>query len=144
MKILVCISQTPDTTTKIKFNGEQTQFDSNGVQFIMNPYDEWYALVRAIELKEQQGGEVTVLHVGPASNEPTIRKALAIVQMVQYVLMLMLKMHFSLPSRWRLMQKLKVSILFFLAKKPSIIMVLRCLQWYLNYSIFLLFLMDLS
>jgi electron transfer flavoprotein beta subunit len=78
MKILVCISQTPDTTTKIKFNGEQTQFESNGVQFIMNPYDEWYALVRALELKEQLGGEVIVLHVGPASNEPTIRKALAI------------------------------------------------------------------
>jgi len=78
MKILVCISQTPDTTTKIKFNGEQTQLDANGVQFIMNPYDEWYALVRAIELKEQLGGDVTVLHVGPASNDPTIRKALAI------------------------------------------------------------------
>ena len=78
MKILVCISQTPDTTTKIKFNGELTQLDANGVQFIMNPYDEWYALVRAIELREQLGGDVTVLHVGLASNEPTIRKALAI------------------------------------------------------------------
>jgi electron transfer flavoprotein beta subunit len=78
MKILVCISQTPDTTTKIKFNGDQTLLDANGVQFIMNPYDEWYALVRAIELKEQLGGEVCVFHVGPASNEPTIRKALAI------------------------------------------------------------------
>lgn len=78
MKILVCISQTPDTTTKIKFSGDQTQLDVNGVQFIMNPYDEWYALVRAIELKEQLGGEVTVLHVGPVANEPTIRKALAI------------------------------------------------------------------
>ncbi len=78
MKILVCISQTPDTTTKIKFNGELTQLDAYGVQFIMNPYDEWYALVRAIELKEQLGGDVTVLHVGLASNEPTIRKALAI------------------------------------------------------------------
>lgn len=78
MKILVCISQTPDTTTKIKFNGELTHLDANGVQFIMNPYDEWYALVRAIELKEQLGGDVTVLHVGLASNEPTIRKALAI------------------------------------------------------------------
>ncbi len=78
MKILVCISQTPDTTAKIKFNAEQTQLDANGVQFIMNPYDEWYALVRAIELKEQLGGEVTVIHVGPVANEPTIRKALAI------------------------------------------------------------------
>jgi electron transfer flavoprotein beta subunit len=78
MKLLVCISQTPDTTTKIKFNGDQNQLDTNGVQFIMNPYDEWYALVRAIELKEQLGGDVTVIHVGPSSNEPTIRKALAI------------------------------------------------------------------
>jgi len=78
MKILVCISQTPDTTTKIKFNADQTQLDVNGVQFIMNPYDEWYALVRAIELKEQLGGEVTVLHVGTLATEPTIRKALAI------------------------------------------------------------------
>lgn len=78
MKILVCISQTPDTTAKIKFNPDQTEMDVNGVQFIMNPYDEWYALVRAIELKEQLGGTVTVLHVGPSSNEPTIRKALAI------------------------------------------------------------------
>jgi electron transfer flavoprotein beta subunit len=78
MKILVCISQTPDTTAKIKFNAEQTQLDANGVQFIMNPYDEWYALVRAIELKEQLGGEVTVIHVGTVANDPTIRKALAI------------------------------------------------------------------
>jgi electron transfer flavoprotein beta subunit len=78
MKILVCISQTPDTTTKIKFNGEQTQLDTNGIQFIMNPYDEWYALVRALELKEQAGGEVCVLHVGSSANDPTIRKALAI------------------------------------------------------------------
>jgi len=78
MKILVCISQTPDTTTKIKFSGDQTQLDVTGVQFIMNPYDEWYALVRALELKEQLGGEVTVLHVGLLANESTIRKALAI------------------------------------------------------------------
>jgi electron transfer flavoprotein beta subunit len=78
MKILVCISQTPDTTSRITFNAEASQLDVNGVQFIMNPYDEWYALVRAIELKEQLGGEVVVLHVGPASNDPTIRKSLAI------------------------------------------------------------------
>lgn len=78
MKILVCISQTPDTTAKISFNAEGTEFNSAGVQFIMNPYDEWYALVRACELRESLGGLVVALNVGPASNETTIRKALAI------------------------------------------------------------------
>lgn len=78
MKLLVCISQTPDTTTKIKFSDDNKAFDKNGVQFIMNPYDEWYALVRALELKEQQGGSVTILHVGPQANETVIRKGLAI------------------------------------------------------------------
>ncbi|MBU6341198.1 MAG: electron transfer flavoprotein subunit beta/FixA family protein [Bacteroidetes bacterium] len=78
MKLLVCISQTPDTTAKISFNADSTEFNSAGVQFIMNPYDEWYALVRACELKESLGGQVTVLHIGPAANETTIRKALAI------------------------------------------------------------------
>jgi electron transfer flavoprotein beta subunit len=78
MKILVCVSQTPDTTTKIKFSADSKEFDSNGVQFIMNPYDEWYALVRAIELKEQVGGAVTLFHVGPKANEAVIRKGLAI------------------------------------------------------------------
>ncbi len=78
MKLLVCISQTPDTTTKIQFANNNTELDKAGVQFIMNPYDEWYALVRALELKEQVGGTVTLLHVGSAANEPTIRKGLAI------------------------------------------------------------------
>lgn len=78
MKILVCISQTPDTTAKISFNAEGTEFNSTGVQFIMNPYDEWYALVRACELRETLGGTVVALNVGPAANETTIRKALAI------------------------------------------------------------------
>ena len=78
MKLLVCISQTPDTTAKISFDADGTAFNAAGVQFIMNPYDEWYALVRACELKETLGGTVTVLNVGPASNESTIRKALAI------------------------------------------------------------------
>ena len=78
MKILVCVSQTPDTTTKIKFSNGDTEFDTNGVQFIMNPYDEWYALVRALELKEQVGGTVTLFHVGPKTNETVIRKGLAI------------------------------------------------------------------
>ncbi len=78
MKFLVCISQTPDTTAKIAFNAEGTAFNTAGVQFIMNPYDEWYALVRACELRETLGGAVVVLNVGPAANETTIRKALAI------------------------------------------------------------------
>lgn len=78
MKLLVCVSQTPDTTTKVKFSADNTAFDTNGVQYIMNPYDEWYALVRALELKEQLGGSVTLFHVGPKSNETVIRKGLAI------------------------------------------------------------------
>ncbi len=78
MKILVCISQVPDTTAKISFKEGNTVFNTDGVQFIMNPYDEWYALVRALEIKESQGGSVTVINVGPAENETVIRKALAI------------------------------------------------------------------
>ncbi|MGB2469246.1 MAG: electron transfer flavoprotein subunit beta/FixA family protein, partial [Flavobacteriales bacterium] len=78
MKILVCISKAPDTTSRIAFTEGDTQFDSNGVQFIVNPYDEWYALVRALELKEAQGGSVTTITVGEADCDPVIRKALAI------------------------------------------------------------------
>ena len=78
MKILVCISKTPDTTSKISFVKEGKEFNSEGIQFIMNPYDEWYALVRAVELKEKNGGTVTAIHVGDASSEIVIRKALAI------------------------------------------------------------------
>ncbi len=78
MKLLVCISKTPETTAKIAFKDGNTTFDENGVQYIMNPYDEWYALVRAVELKEAHGGTVTVINVGPASNDVVIRKALAI------------------------------------------------------------------
>jgi electron transfer flavoprotein beta subunit len=78
MKLLVAISQTPETTARIAFKDNNTAYDSNGVNYIMNPYDEWYALVRALELKEEKGGTVTVIHVGPAANDVTIRKALAI------------------------------------------------------------------
>lgn len=78
MKLLVCISKTPDTTAKIAFTDGDTKFDESGVQFILNPYDEWYALVRALELKEQHGGSVTVINVGDSSNDAVIRKALAI------------------------------------------------------------------
>jgi len=78
MKILVAVSKTPDTTAKIGFTDDNTRFDTNGVQFIMNPYDEWYALVRALELKEAQGGQVTVISVGEADCDQIVRKALAI------------------------------------------------------------------
>ncbi|MCB0598575.1 MAG: electron transfer flavoprotein subunit beta/FixA family protein [Lewinellaceae bacterium] len=78
MKLLVCVSKTPETTAKIAFANDNTEFDSAGVQYIMNPYDEWYALVRALELKEAQGGSVTIINVGPAANDTIIRKGLAI------------------------------------------------------------------
>ena len=78
MKILVCISKSPDTTSKVAFTDENTKFDENGVQYIVNPYDEWYALVRALEIKETGGGQVTIVTVGAATDETIIRKALAI------------------------------------------------------------------
>lgn len=77
MKILVCISVVPDTTAKISFTDGDTKFNKAGVQFIAGPYDD-YALSRAVELKEQSGGTVTVLNVGDADAEPIIRKALAV------------------------------------------------------------------
>lgn len=77
MKILVCITHVPDTTSKINFKDNNTRFDTTGVQFIIGPYDD-YALARAIEIKEASGATVTVLNVGTADTEPTIRKALAI------------------------------------------------------------------
>lgn len=77
MNILVCITHVPDTTSRIAFTNNNTEFDKNGVQFIIGPYDD-YALARAVELKEQHGGKITVLNVGEADADPTIRKALAI------------------------------------------------------------------
>ncbi|RZL12582.1 MAG: electron transfer flavoprotein beta subunit/FixA family protein, partial [Pedobacter sp.] len=77
MKILVCISNVPDTTTKITFTSDNTQFNTAGVQFIVNPYDE-IALSKAIELCEGGKGTVTVVNVGESQTDPTIRKALAI------------------------------------------------------------------
>ncbi len=80
MKILVCISDVPDTTTKIRFRDNNTAFDDTGVQWIINPWDE-LALTRALELKEGSGGAiemVTVANVGTVQSEPTIRKALAV------------------------------------------------------------------
>lgn len=77
MKILVCISHVPDTTSKINFTENNSKFDNNGIQYVINPYDE-FALTRAMWFKEKQGATVTVVNVGNASTEPTLRKALAI------------------------------------------------------------------
>ncbi|MGE5106135.1 MAG: electron transfer flavoprotein subunit beta/FixA family protein [Sphingobacteriales bacterium] len=79
MKILVCISKTPDTTAKIAFTDNNTKFAQEGVQWIINPYDEWYALVRAIELKEKDASvAIHLVNVGGADADPIIRKALAL------------------------------------------------------------------
>ena len=77
MKILVCISHVPDTTSKINFTDGDSQFDTNGVSFVINPNDE-FGLTRAIWFQEQQGANVTVVNVGGPETEPTLRKALAI------------------------------------------------------------------
>lgn len=80
MNILVCISQVPDTTTKVKFTENNTKLDTGGIQWVINPWDE-LSLTRALELKDDPSSgvqKVSVAHVGPASNEATIRKALAI------------------------------------------------------------------
>jgi len=80
MKILVCISNVPDTTTKIKFAEGNASIDITGIQWVINPWDE-LSLTRALELKDDAASgikSVTVVHVGPATSEPTIRKALAI------------------------------------------------------------------
>lgn len=79
MKILVCVSITPDTTAPIAFKNNQTAYETNGVTFIMNPYDEWYALVRGVELKEKgMAKTVTLFNVGSAANDIILRKGLAI------------------------------------------------------------------
>ncbi|HSJ11136.1 MAG TPA: electron transfer flavoprotein subunit beta/FixA family protein [Gillisia sp.] len=77
MKILVCISHVPDTTSKINFTDNNTKFDTNGVQFVINPNDE-FGLTRAMWFKEKQGASVDVINVGGPETEPTLRKALAI------------------------------------------------------------------
>jgi len=79
MKILVCISKTPDTTAKIAFTDNNRKFAAEGVQWIINPYDEWYALVRAIELKEKDPSIVLhLITVAAADADAVIRKALAL------------------------------------------------------------------
>jgi len=77
MKVLVCIGHVPDTTSKINFANDDTEFDANGIQFVINPHDE-FTLARAMMLKEKQGASLTVVNVGPTTTEPTLRKALAI------------------------------------------------------------------
>ena len=80
MNVLVCISHVPDTTTKVKFTENNTKLDTTGIQWVINPWDE-LSLTRALELKEDASNgvkKVSVAHVGPATTEPTIRKALAI------------------------------------------------------------------
>lgn len=77
MKILVCMSVVPDTTTKITFTDNNTRFNKQGVQFVINPYDE-ISITKALALAEKSGGTVTVIHVGPAENDAVIRKALAL------------------------------------------------------------------
>ncbi|HUX84370.1 MAG TPA: electron transfer flavoprotein subunit beta/FixA family protein [Chitinophagaceae bacterium] len=77
MKILVCISRTADTTAKIAFTSNNTKFDETDVQFIINPYDEWYALVRALELKEKIGATVQLISVGGPETDPLLRRGLS-------------------------------------------------------------------
>ena len=77
MKILVCITNVPDTTSRIAFINNDTEFDKSGIQYVIGPYDD-FALARAVELKEELGGTVTALNVGEAYGDPIIRKALAI------------------------------------------------------------------
>lgn len=79
MKILVCISKTPDTTAKIAFTDNNTKFAEAGLQWIINPYDEWYSLIRAIELKEADASTIIhLVNVGGADSDAIIRKALAL------------------------------------------------------------------
>ena len=77
MKILVCISHVPDTTSKINFVDDDTVFDKNGVKFVINPNDE-FGLTRAVWFQQKQQAEVTVITVGDPSCESTLRKCLAI------------------------------------------------------------------
>jgi len=77
MKILICITHVPDTTSRIAFTENDTKFDTTGIQFVIGPYDD-FALARAVELKEQLGASLTALNIGESETEATIRKALAI------------------------------------------------------------------
>ncbi len=79
MNILVCISKTPDTTAKIAFTDNNTKFDTSGVQWIINPNDEYYALIRAIELKEADASTtIHLINVGGSDSDAILRKAFAL------------------------------------------------------------------
>jgi len=99
MKILVCISNVPDTTSKINFKDNNTAFDTAGVQFVINPNDE-FGLTRAMWFKEKQGASVSVVTVGDASVEPTLRKALAIGADEAYRIDAPATDGFLLPKNW--------------------------------------------
>lgn len=99
MKILVCISNVPDTTSKINFKDNNTAFDTAGVQFVINPNDE-FGLTRAMWFKEKQGASVAVVTVGDASAEPTLRKALAIGADEAYRIDAQAIDGFLLPKNW--------------------------------------------
>ena len=77
MKILVCISCVPDTTSKINFIEDNKEFSREGVQYVINPNDE-FGLTRAMWIKEKDGSSIDIINVGTKSNEPILRKALAI------------------------------------------------------------------
>ena len=76
MKILLCASKTPDTTTKIAFTSDKKSIETSGVQYILNPYDD-HGLAKAMELKEKHSATLTVIHVGDASGEAILRRCLA-------------------------------------------------------------------
>jgi len=74
MKIVVCVSLVPDSTTKIKLGSDGTSIDDSGVTFIINPYDE-YAVEEAVQLKEKNGGEVIAISFGTDKSKEAIKKA---------------------------------------------------------------------
>jgi electron transfer flavoprotein beta subunit len=76
MKIAVCVSQVPDTTTKVKIGADGKSIDPAGVTYIINPYDE-FAVEAALQMKEKNGGETIVISVGKLSNKEAIKKAYA-------------------------------------------------------------------
>lgn len=125
MKLLVCISKTPDTTSKISFSQDGKRYLDEGIQYILNPYDEWYALVRAIELKEKYSGQVDVIHVGNAASDILIRKALAIGADAAFRVDMEPSNSDEIAVQISEFAKRIAMILFFAAKKPLIIIVQR-------------------
>ena len=109
MNILVCISNVPDTTSKINFLENDTKFDKNGVQFVINPNDE-FGLPKAVWMKESHNATVTVLTVGVQSVEPTLRKCLAIGADKAIELTVAQKMDFLLQKKFPISVKKKTLI----------------------------------